>query len=160
MDSLWTVKTLMWQCFALKSFQKYFNVMLRCGMETRELTVLAGSFVGFQLLFTVVSPRLSSTITPGYTQLPHTKLTEWNSRCVTLINSIFFKELNREIVTLGLNVIWFFPWMPLDLKWGEIMWPHSSGLFIFQNTNRWPEQHGFLCHYKCLPFNLIWIMIA
>lgn len=68
-------------------------------METRDLTVLAGSFVGFQLLFTVVSPRLSSTITPGYTQLPHTKLMEWNSRYETLINSIFFKELDRAIVT-------------------------------------------------------------
>lgn len=53
-------------------------------MEMRELTVLAGSFVGFQLLFTAVSPRLSSSITPGYTQLPSTKVTEWNSRCVTL----------------------------------------------------------------------------
>lgn len=58
--------------------------LLRCVMEMRELTVLAGSFVGFQLLLTVVSPRLSSTITPGYTQLPSSKLTEWNSRCVTL----------------------------------------------------------------------------
>lgn len=52
-------------------------------METRELTVLAGSFVGFQLLFSVASPRLSSAITPGYGRLPSTKLIEWNSRCVT-----------------------------------------------------------------------------
>lgn len=74
-------------------------------MAMRELTVLAGSFVGFQLLFTVVSPRLSSTIIPGYTELPSTKLTEWNSRCVTLKTSISLKELDRAIVTLGLNVI-------------------------------------------------------
>lgn len=61
-------------------------------MEMRELTVLAGSFVGFQLLFTTVSPRLSSTITPGYTQLPGTKVTEWNSRCVTLKPAFLYKN--------------------------------------------------------------------
>jgi hypothetical protein len=49
-------------------------------METRELTVVAGSFVGFQLLFSVASPLFSSTFTPGYGRLPSTKLTEWNSR--------------------------------------------------------------------------------
>ncbi|CAB1341952.1 unnamed protein product [Coregonus sp. 'balchen'] len=48
-------------------------------METRELTVVAGSFVGFQLLFSVASPLFSSTFTPGYSRLPPTKLTEWNS---------------------------------------------------------------------------------
>lgn len=58
-------------------------VVFRWVMETRELTVVAGSFVGFQLLFSVASPRLSSVITPGYGRLPSSKLTEWNSRCVT-----------------------------------------------------------------------------
>lgn len=54
-------------------------------METRELTVVAGSFVGFQLLFSVASPLLSSIITPGYGHLPPTKLTEWNSRWVHVL---------------------------------------------------------------------------
>lgn len=58
-------------------------VVFRWVMETRELTVVAGSFVGFQLLFSAASPRLSSAITQGYGRLPPTKLTEWNSRCVT-----------------------------------------------------------------------------
>lgn len=58
-------------------------IVFRWVMETRELTVVAGSFVGFQLLFSVASPPLSSAITPGYGRLPPTKLTEWNSRYVT-----------------------------------------------------------------------------
>ena len=65
-------------------------------METRELTVVAGSFVGFQLLFSVASPRLSFALTPGYGRLPATKLTEWNSRCVTE---------TRPFLTLGILMI-------------------------------------------------------
>ncbi|XP_067332838.1 TLC domain-containing protein 4-B isoform X2 [Channa argus] len=49
-------------------------------METREVIVVAGSFVGFQLLFSVASPWLSTTITPDSGRLPPTKFTEWNSR--------------------------------------------------------------------------------
>ncbi|XP_057673402.1 TLC domain-containing protein 4-B isoform X2 [Corythoichthys intestinalis] len=49
-------------------------------MEMRELTVVAGSFVGFQLLFSLASPVLSSAISPSYGLLPPTKHTEWNSR--------------------------------------------------------------------------------
>lgn len=56
--------------------------VFRWVMEMRELTVLAGSFIGFQFLFTVASPRISSAITPDYGRLPSTKLIEWNSRYV------------------------------------------------------------------------------
>ncbi|TNN34307.1 Transmembrane protein 56-B [Liparis tanakae] len=77
-------------------------------METRELTVLAGSFVSFQLLFSVVSPRLSTVITPGYGRLPATKLTEWNSSReharlaglrVKETNSAYQKEIHNLPVT-------------------------------------------------------------
>ncbi|XP_034567531.1 LOW QUALITY PROTEIN: TLC domain-containing protein 4-B [Notolabrus celidotus] len=57
-------------------------------METRELTVVAGSFVGFQVLFSVASPLLSYAITPGYGRLPSTKLTEWNSRLVSTVHAL------------------------------------------------------------------------
>ncbi|KAK1877114.1 TLC domain containing protein 4-B, partial [Dissostichus eleginoides] len=40
-------------------------------METRELTVVAGSFVGFQFLFSVASPHLSWIITPGLVSTVH-----------------------------------------------------------------------------------------
>ncbi|KAG9343945.1 hypothetical protein JZ751_013333 [Albula glossodonta] len=49
-------------------------------MEMREVTVVTGSFVGFQLLFSVASPLLSSAFTAGYGRLPPAKHTEWNSR--------------------------------------------------------------------------------
>lgn len=87
----------MLECFVLCSSPKYFHVVLRCVMEMRELTVLAGSFVGFQLLFTAVSPRLSSSITPGYTQLPSTKVTEWNSRCVTLEPAFLHRNWQNNV---------------------------------------------------------------
>ncbi|XP_060883320.1 TLC domain-containing protein 4-B [Labrus mixtus] len=57
-------------------------------METRELTVVAGSFVVFQVLFSVASPLLSTAITPGYGRLPSTKLTEWNSRLVSTVHAL------------------------------------------------------------------------
>lgn len=77
-------------------------VMFRWVMEMRELTVVAGSFVGFQLLFSAFSPRLSFAITPGYGRLPSTKLTEWNSRCVALkhCSSPFNKPVLSQISDL------------------------------------------------------------
>lgn len=80
-------------------------------METRELTVVAGSFVGFQLLFSVASPRLSSAITPGYRRLPPNKLIEWNSRCVAtnscppILPPNYSPSWNQSItLTISLNV--------------------------------------------------------
>lgn len=49
-------------------------------MEARELYVVAGSFIGFQLFFSGVSPLVSSALTQGYGKLPPNKLNEWNSR--------------------------------------------------------------------------------
>ncbi|XP_061702645.1 TLC domain-containing protein 4-B isoform X1 [Syngnathoides biaculeatus] len=57
-------------------------------MEMRELTVVAGSFVSFQLLFSVASPLLSSAISPSYGLLPPTKHTEWNSRLVSTVHAL------------------------------------------------------------------------
>ncbi|CAL8316507.1 unnamed protein product [Arctogadus glacialis] len=57
-------------------------------METRELTVVAGSFVTFQLLFSVASPLLSAVLTPAYALVPANKLTEWNSRLVSTVHAL------------------------------------------------------------------------
>ncbi|XP_056460922.1 TLC domain-containing protein 4-B [Gadus chalcogrammus] len=57
-------------------------------METRELTVVAGSFVTFQLLFSVASPLLSAVLTPAYGLVPANKLTEWNSRLVSTVHAL------------------------------------------------------------------------
>ncbi|MED6247780.1 TLC domain-containing protein 4-B [Ataeniobius toweri] len=69
-------------------------------METRELSVVAGSFVGFQLLFSVVSPRLSLAVTPDYKRLPPTKLTEWNSRLVSTVHALI-------VGLFCLYILWF-----------------------------------------------------
>ncbi|XP_034395312.1 TLC domain-containing protein 4-B [Cyclopterus lumpus] len=81
-------------------------------METRELTVLAGSFVGFQLLFSVVSPRLSIVITPGYGRLPATKLTEWNSRLVSTVHALI-------VGLFCLYILWFDDVVNADPVWGD-----------------------------------------
>ncbi|KAL4647937.1 transmembrane protein 56-B-like isoform X1 [Arapaima gigas] len=49
-------------------------------MDMRELSVLASSFMGFQLLFSVGSPRLCAALAPSYSRLPPDKQAEWNSR--------------------------------------------------------------------------------
>uniref|UniRef100_A0A7N6BVC5 TLC domain-containing protein n=2 Tax=Anabas testudineus TaxID=64144 RepID=A0A7N6BVC5_ANATE len=81
-------------------------------METRELTVVAGSFVGFQLLFSVASPRLSSIITPGYGQLPPTKLTEWNSRLVSTVHALI-------VGLFCLYILWFDDVVNANPVWGD-----------------------------------------
>ncbi|XP_012673632.1 TLC domain-containing protein 4-B [Clupea harengus] len=57
-------------------------------MEMRELTVVAGSFVGFKLLQAGVSPVLSSALTEGYGRLPPARLNEWNSRTVSTVHAL------------------------------------------------------------------------
>ncbi|XP_054464173.1 TLC domain-containing protein 4-B [Anoplopoma fimbria] len=81
-------------------------------METRELTVVAGSFVGFQLLFSVVSPRLSTYITPGYGLLPSTKLTEWNSRLVSTVHALI-------VGLFCLYILWFDDAVNANPVWGD-----------------------------------------
>uniref|UniRef100_A0A4W6E8B3 TLC domain containing 4b n=1 Tax=Lates calcarifer TaxID=8187 RepID=A0A4W6E8B3_LATCA len=81
-------------------------------METRELTVVAGSFVGFQLLFSVASPRLSSAIAPGYGRLPPTKLTEWNSRLVSTVHALI-------VGLFCLYILWFDDAVNANPVWGD-----------------------------------------
>ncbi|XP_038840052.1 TLC domain-containing protein 4-B-like [Salvelinus fontinalis] len=81
-------------------------------METRELTVVAGSFVGFQLLFSVASPLFSSTFTPGYGRLPSNKLTEWNSRLVSTVHALI-------VGLFCLYILWFDDAVNTDPVWGE-----------------------------------------
>ncbi|KAG9338755.1 hypothetical protein JZ751_025191 [Albula glossodonta] len=49
-------------------------------MEMREWGVVAGSFAGFQLLFSMASPRLSPFLASGFNRVAPHKHTEWNSR--------------------------------------------------------------------------------
>ncbi|KAM4531275.1 TLC domain-containing protein 4-B isoform 1-T1 [Odontesthes bonariensis] len=81
-------------------------------METRELTVVAGSFVGFQLLFSVASPWLSTVITPGYKRLPPTKLTEWNSRLVSTVHALV-------VGLFCLYILWFDDVVNANPVWGD-----------------------------------------
>lgn len=81
-------------------------------METRELTVVASSFVGFQLLFSVASPRLSSYIALGYGQLPSTKHTEWNSRLVSTVHALI-------VGLFCLYILWFDDAVNANPVWGD-----------------------------------------
>ncbi|CAJ1075401.1 LOW QUALITY PROTEIN: TLC domain-containing protein 4-B [Xyrichtys novacula] len=79
-------------------------------METRELTVVAASFVGFQVLFSVASPLLSSAAAPGYGRLPPTKLTEWNSRLVSTVHALIVGSFCLYILqyddAVNANPVW------------------------------------------------------
>ncbi|XP_077186049.1 TLC domain-containing protein 4-B-like [Paroedura picta] len=50
--------------------------------------VVAGSFVAFQFCFSAVSPQLSASLCPGYSGLPSTKRSEWDSRCVSTVHAV------------------------------------------------------------------------
>ncbi|KAK2894263.1 TLC domain-containing protein 4-B isoform X1 [Channa argus] len=81
-------------------------------METREVIVVAGSFVGFQLLFSVASPWLSTTITPDSGRLPPTKFTEWNSRLVSTVHALI-------VGLFCLYILWFDDAVNANPVWGE-----------------------------------------
>ncbi|KAL7850674.1 hypothetical protein SRHO_G00200230 [Serrasalmus rhombeus] len=81
-------------------------------MDTRELSVVAGSFIGFQLFFSGVSPLVSSTLTEGYGKLPPHKLNEWNSRLVSTIHALI-------VGLFCLYILWFDDAVNADPVWGD-----------------------------------------
>ncbi|KAJ8404169.1 hypothetical protein AAFF_G00339420 [Aldrovandia affinis] len=81
-------------------------------MEMREVTVVIGSFVGFQLLFSVASPLFSLAFTPGYSRLPPAKHTEWNSRLVSTVHALI-------VGLLCLYILWFDDAVNEDPVWGD-----------------------------------------
>ncbi|XP_048848213.1 TLC domain-containing protein 4-B-like isoform X1 [Brienomyrus brachyistius] len=88
------------------------SVRKRLGMEMRELAVVAGSFLAFHLLFFVLSPLLSSAVTPAYRRLPPSKLTEWNSRVVSTIHALI-------VGFFCLYILWFDDAVNMDPVWGD-----------------------------------------
>ncbi|KAG7473597.1 hypothetical protein MATL_G00097560 [Megalops atlanticus] len=81
-------------------------------MEMREVSVVTGSFVGFQVLFSVASPLLSSMLTSGYSLLPPTKHTEWNSRLVSTVHALI-------VGLFCLYILWFDDAVNADPVWGD-----------------------------------------
>ncbi|KAF4092710.1 hypothetical protein AMELA_G00024000 [Ameiurus melas] len=81
-------------------------------MEARELYVVAGSFIGFQLFFSGVSPLVSSTLTQGYGKLPPNKLNEWNSRLVSTVHAVI-------VGLFCLYILWFDDVVNADPVWGD-----------------------------------------
>uniref|UniRef100_A0A8C9SZT3 TLC domain containing 4b n=1 Tax=Scleropages formosus TaxID=113540 RepID=A0A8C9SZT3_SCLFO len=81
-------------------------------MEARDLAVMGGSFVGFQLLFFLGSPLLSAFITPSYRRLAPGKLTEWNSRMVSTIHAFV-------VGLFCLYILWFDDAVNADPVWGD-----------------------------------------
>ncbi|KAJ8345160.1 hypothetical protein SKAU_G00293530 [Synaphobranchus kaupii] len=81
-------------------------------MEMREVTVVSGSFVGFQLLFSVASPLLSSAFAAGYGRLAPGKHTEWNSRVVSTIHALI-------VGLFCLYILWFDDAVNADPVWGD-----------------------------------------
>ncbi|XP_064170890.1 TLC domain-containing protein 4-B [Anguilla rostrata] len=81
-------------------------------MEMREVTVVTGSFAGFQLLFSVASPLFSRLFVPGYRRLPPAKHTEWNSRLVSTIHALI-------VGLFCLYILWFDDAVNADPVWGD-----------------------------------------
>uniref|UniRef100_A0A8C1UXP5 TLC domain containing 4b n=1 Tax=Cyprinus carpio TaxID=7962 RepID=A0A8C1UXP5_CYPCA len=81
-------------------------------MDMREVYVVAGSFVGFQLLFSCVSPVLSSNFTQGYGKLPPNKLNDWNSRLVSTVHALI-------VGLFCVYILWYDDAVNEDPFWGD-----------------------------------------
>ncbi|NP_001005924.1 TLC domain-containing protein 4-B isoform 1 [Danio rerio] len=81
-------------------------------MDMREVYVVAGSFVGFQLFFSCVSPVLSSNFTQGYGKLPPNKLNDWNSRLVSTVHALI-------VGLFCLYILWYDDAVNEDPVWGD-----------------------------------------
>ncbi|XP_072104370.1 TLC domain-containing protein 4-B-like isoform X2 [Mobula birostris] len=74
--------------------------------------VVVGSLFVFQLLFHVISPRLSTLLSWGYTRLSQAQKTEWHSRCVSTIHALV-------VGSLALYILWFDDDVNRDRIWGD-----------------------------------------
>uniref|UniRef100_A0A8C2F6H0 TLC domain containing 4b n=1 Tax=Cyprinus carpio TaxID=7962 RepID=A0A8C2F6H0_CYPCA len=79
---------------------------------TFSVYVVAGSFVGFQVLFSCVSPVLSSNFTEGYGKLPPNKLNDWNSRLVSTIHALI-------VGLFCVYILWYDDAVNEDPFWGD-----------------------------------------
>ncbi|XP_045672421.1 TLC domain-containing protein 4-like [Phyllostomus hastatus] len=74
--------------------------------------VLLASFCVFQLLFHVLSPRLSAAVSPGFSGLSSEKKIEWNSRVASTCHSLV-------VGILGLYIFFFDEATIADPLWGN-----------------------------------------
>ncbi|XP_078285806.1 TLC domain-containing protein 4-B-like isoform X1 [Rhinoraja longicauda] len=81
------------------------------GMDS-SYQVVIGSFLVFQVLFHVVTPRLSAQLSWGYSNLSGAQKTEWHSRCVSTIHALF-------VGGLALYILWFDDDVNRDRIWGD-----------------------------------------
>ncbi|KAI1886797.1 hypothetical protein AGOR_G00199510 [Albula goreensis] len=81
-------------------------------MEMREWGVVAGSFAGFQLLFSMASPRLSPFLASGFNRVAPDKHTEWNSRLVSTVHALI-------VGLFCLYILWFDDAVNADPVWGD-----------------------------------------
>ncbi|XP_051995462.1 TLC domain-containing protein 4-B [Xyrauchen texanus] len=81
-------------------------------MDLREVYVVTGSFVGFQLFFSSVSPVLCTKFTQGYGRLPPNKLNDWNSRLVSTFHALI-------VGLFCLYILWYDDAVNKDPVWGD-----------------------------------------
>ncbi|XP_041033331.1 TLC domain-containing protein 4-B-like [Carcharodon carcharias] len=74
--------------------------------------IVVGSFFVFQVLFHVVTPRLSTLLSWGYKNLSQEQKTEWDSRCVSTIHALV-------VGGLALYILWFDDPVNRDHVWGD-----------------------------------------
>ncbi|XP_029440994.1 transmembrane protein 56-like [Rhinatrema bivittatum] len=75
-------------------------------------SLLAGSFIAFQFLFSAVSPHLSSSLSRRYRELPAGKKCEWDSRCVSTAHALI-------VGSFCLYILAFDEEVNADPIWGE-----------------------------------------
>ncbi|XP_030052833.1 transmembrane protein 56 [Microcaecilia unicolor] len=75
-------------------------------------SVVAGSFMVFQFLFSAVSPHLSSSFSQRYRELPAGKKCEWDSRCVSTSHALI-------VGSFCLYILAFDEKVNADPVWGD-----------------------------------------
>uniref|UniRef100_A0A8C1UVE0 TLC domain containing 4b n=1 Tax=Cyprinus carpio TaxID=7962 RepID=A0A8C1UVE0_CYPCA len=116
-------------------------------MDMREVYVVAGSFVGFQLLFSCVSPVLSSNFTQGYGKLPPNKLNDWNSRY-----HICFSSLRGDPNLVKLNVAITCGYLFYDLVLLACNWSAMGDVFFVCHHLAALYAYGFVLTRGALPY--------
>ncbi|XP_078091049.1 TLC domain-containing protein 4-B isoform X1 [Mustelus asterias] len=81
------------------------------GMDVCYMIVV-GSFLVFQVLFHIITPRLSTLLSWGYKNLSQEQKTEWDSRCVSTIHAVV-------VGGLALYILWFDDPVNRDHIWGD-----------------------------------------
>ncbi|XP_068130381.1 TLC domain-containing protein 4-like [Hyperolius riggenbachi] len=123
--------------------------------------VVAWSFIAFQLVFSVISPIVSSRCSTAYRQLSKGKQCEWDSRCVSTVHAFIVGSLCLYILAyddaINRDPIWGDPFqvkMNVAITCGYLVYD----LILFARYWKEMKDPYMVCHHFAVLYAYVYVL--